>query len=222
VTAGTVTGVAEAAWAALDTVRDPELDRPVTDLGFVSEVREEDGHVRVRLRLPTYFCAPNFAYLMADDARRALTGVPGVTGVEIVLEDHFAAEEINHGVAAGAGFAAAFDGLAAGELGGLRKVFLRKGYLAAQERLCAELPDPDVRLGEVPGSPAKEAFLLRRAELGLSCAPESYVLADPDGRHVPAGRTSRYLRFARTVRISMEGNEQYCRGLLHARYEEAP
>lgn len=214
--------VTDAAWEALGTVRDPELDRPVTDLGFVSEVREEEGHVRVRLRLPTYFCAPNFAYLMADDARRALAGLPGVTGVEIVLEDHFAAEEINHGVAAGEGFAAAFEGLATGELGGLRRIFLRKGYLAAQERLCAELPDPEVRIGAVPDSPAKEAFLLRRAELGLTCAPESYVLADPDGRRVPTGRTSRYLRFARTVRISMEGNEQYCRGLLHARYEEAP
>jgi metal-sulfur cluster biosynthetic enzyme len=214
--------VTDAAWEALGTVRDPELDRPVTDLGFVSEVRENEGQVRVRLRLPTYFCAPNFAYLMADDARRALAGLPGVTGVEIVLEDHFAAEEINHGVAAGEGFAAAFEGLAAGELGGLRRIFLRKGYLAAQDRLCAGLPDPEVRVGEVPDSPAKEAFLLRRSELGLSCAPESYVLADPDGRRVPAERTSRYLRFARTVRISMEGNEQYCRGLLHARYEEAP
>jgi metal-sulfur cluster biosynthetic enzyme len=214
--------VTDAAWEALGTVRDPELDRPVTDLGFVSEVREDEGHVRVRLRLPTYFCAPNFAYLMADDARRALAGLPGVTGVEIVLEDHFAAEEINHGVATGEGFAAAFEGLAAGELGGLRRIFLRKGYLAAQERLCAELPDPEIRIGQVPGSPAKEAFLLRRAELGLSCAPESYVLADPDGHRVPTGRTSRYLRFARTVRISMEGNEQFCRGLLHTRYQEEP
>jgi metal-sulfur cluster biosynthetic enzyme len=212
--------VTDAAWEALGTVRDPELDRPVTDLGFVSEVRENAGHVRVRLRLPTYFCAPNFAYLMADDARRALAGLPGVTGVEIVLEDHFAAEEINHGVAAGEGFAAAFEGLAAGELGGLRRIFLRKGYLAAQERLCAGLSDPEVRIGEVPDSPLKEAFLLRRAEIGLSCAPEAYVLADPDGRRVPTARTSRYLRFARTVRISMEGNEQYCRGLLRTRYEE--
>jgi metal-sulfur cluster biosynthetic enzyme len=221
-TTGTLSGVAEAVWAALGTVRDPELDRPVTDLGFVSEVAEEEGNVRVRLRLPTYFCAPNFAYLMVDDANRALSGLPGVTGVEIILEDHFAAEEINQGVAAGEGFAAAFDGLAAGELGGLRRVFLRKGYLAAQERLCAELPDPRVRIGEVPDSPLKDAFLRRRAEIGLPCAPESHVLADPDGRHVPAEGTPKYLRFARTVRISMESNEEYCRGLLRTRYEENP
>jgi metal-sulfur cluster biosynthetic enzyme len=221
-TMGTGRDVTASVWTALGTVRDPELDRPITDLKFVSEVSAEDGQVRVRLRLPTYFCAPNFAYLMVDDARRAIAGLPGVTGVEVVLEDHFASGEINDGVAAGEGFEAAFDGLAAGELGGLRRVFLRKGYLAAQERVCAGLADPDVRLGDVPDSPAKEAFLLRRAELGLDCAPDAYVLADPDGEHVPAERATRYLRFARTVRISMESNEEYCRGLLRIRYEEKP
>jgi len=30
-----VTGLAAAVWAALDTVHDPELDEPVTDLQFV-------------------------------------------------------------------------------------------------------------------------------------------------------------------------------------------
>ncbi|MCW2946863.1 MAG: hypothetical protein JWR24_3580 [Actinoallomurus sp.] len=219
-TARPVTDVTAAVWAALGTVRDPELDRPITDLKFVSEVSAEDGHVRVRLRLPTYFCAPNFAYLMVDDARQAITGLSAVTGVEVVLEDHFASDEINNGVAAGEGFEAAFDGLAAGELGGLRRVFLRKGYLAAQERLCSALAEPDVRLGDVPDSPVKEAFLLRRAELGLDCTPDAYVLTDPDGTRVPAGRVAPYLRFARTVRVSLESNEEYCRGLLRTRYKE--
>ncbi len=219
-TAHSGTDVVAAVWAALGTVRDPELDRPITDLKFVSEVSVEDGHARVRLRLPTYFCAPNFAYLMVDDARRAVAGQDGVTGVEVVLEDHFASDEINHGVAAGEGFEAAFDGLAQGELGELRRVFIRKGYLAAQDRLCRTLDDPDVRLGDVPSSPLKEAFLVRRAELGLDGAPAAYVLTDPDGARVPPGRAARYLRFARTVRVSLESNEEYCRGLLRTRYKE--
>jgi metal-sulfur cluster biosynthetic enzyme len=63
---------------ALSGVRDPELDEPVTDLGFVSDLRLEDDTVSVRLRLPTYFCAPNFAYLMVADAREAVLSVPGV------------------------------------------------------------------------------------------------------------------------------------------------
>ena len=46
--------------AALDTVRDPELDEPVTSLGFVASCEvSDDGVAEVHLRLPTYFCAPN-------------------------------------------------------------------------------------------------------------------------------------------------------------------
>jgi len=60
--------------AALGTVRDPELDEPITALGFVSACSlAADGTAEVRLRLPTYFCAPNFAYLMVADAYDAVT-----------------------------------------------------------------------------------------------------------------------------------------------------
>ena len=53
--------------AALAAVLDPELDRPITDLGFVRAVSVgADGSVEARLRLPTYFCAPNFAWLMVS------------------------------------------------------------------------------------------------------------------------------------------------------------
>ena len=40
--------------------------------------RVGDGDVDVRLRLPTPQCAPNFAYLMAADARAAVRRLPGV------------------------------------------------------------------------------------------------------------------------------------------------
>ena len=80
----------------------------------------------MRLRLPTYFCAPNFAFLMVADAYDAVGAVPGVRRAEVVLEDHFASDAINGGVAARAGFVASFDGEAVGELDGLRADFLRK------------------------------------------------------------------------------------------------
>ena len=69
--------------AALGSVRDPELDEPITDLGFVTDLEVGEGEVRVRLRLPTYFCAPNFAYLMVADARAAVESVPGAGRAEI-------------------------------------------------------------------------------------------------------------------------------------------
>ena len=59
---------------ALGTVYDPELDEPITDLGFVGSVVVAGGAVAVRLRLPTPQCAPNFAFLMAADASRASGG----------------------------------------------------------------------------------------------------------------------------------------------------
>src|SRR4051794_35114012 len=89
---------------ALSTVRDPELDEPITDLGFVKEVRIDGGSVAVTLWLPTYFCAPNFAYIMAADVKAAVGAVDGVTDVAIRLIDHHASDEINGGLAAGKDF----------------------------------------------------------------------------------------------------------------------
>jgi len=81
---------------ALGTVYDPELDEPITTLGFVgSLVVTDDGDVSVRLRLPTPQCAPNFAFLMAADARAALERVAGLRQVLIELEDHYTGDEIN-------------------------------------------------------------------------------------------------------------------------------
>ena len=92
---------------ALETVRDPELDEPVTDLGFVASVSVDGGVAEVHLRLPTYFCAPNFAFLMVADAYDAVGAVPGVERVVVELDYHFASAEINGGVAARAGFVSA-------------------------------------------------------------------------------------------------------------------
>src|ERR1700692_2769568 len=101
--------------AALEGVRDPELAEPITSLGFFSACTlSADGVARVRLRLPTYFCAPNFAFLMVADAYDAVSALPGVRRAEVVLEDHFASAAINGGVAAQAGFARSFDGEAVG------------------------------------------------------------------------------------------------------------
>ena len=65
-------------WAALGTVLDPELDEPITDLDFVESCTvSEDGVATVGLRLPTFFCAPNFSFLMVADAYDAVSAVPG-------------------------------------------------------------------------------------------------------------------------------------------------
>ena len=213
--------------AALSGVRDPELDEPITDLDFVSELKIEDGAVNVRLRLPTYFCAPNFAYLMVADAKAALLSMPGVERARVVLDDHYASQEINGGVNDEHGFDGAFAGEADGpDLEELRTVFRRKSFVSRQEQLCrallAEGHTPaelaTMVLEGVPWSTALERYLERRNELGLNVSGDAPLVVDPDGNRVPEEAVVDHLRFARTVRVSIEGNTELCRGLLATRY----
>ncbi len=58
---------------ALARVRDPELDEPITDLGFVRSVDLDGGSVTVHLRLPTSFYSTHFAspnYIQANAIRQ--------------------------------------------------------------------------------------------------------------------------------------------------------
>jgi metal-sulfur cluster biosynthetic enzyme len=213
---------------ALSCVRDPELDEPITDLAFVSELAIEDDAVSLRLRLPTYFCAPNFAYLMVADAKEAVLSVPGVGRARVVLDDHYASGEINRGVNEEQGFGGTFPDETEGpDLEELRTIFRRKSFVSRQEKLCrallAEGHSPGklakTRVGQVPPSEAFEKYLERRAELGLDVSPEAPLVVDPDGKRVPTAAVIQHLQFARTVRTSIEGNTGLCRGLLATRYD---
>jgi metal-sulfur cluster biosynthetic enzyme len=214
---------------ALGTVRDPELDEAITALDFVAACTvSANGDAEVRLRLPTYFCAPNFAYLMVADAYDAVTALPGVRSARVVLEDHFAAEAINAGVAAGTGFAAAFDGEAAGELHDLRADFLRKAVLAGTHQVCRTLPAGDrtrlaaLTLGEVPASAALDRLRRRRAELGLPVGDDAPLLIDPvTGGPVTAEAVPLHLQRARVTAVGIEANASICRGMLRHRYRPA-
>jgi metal-sulfur cluster biosynthetic enzyme len=214
--------------AALAAVRDPELDEPITSLGFVASCTvSADGDVRVHLRLPTYFCAPNFAFLMVADAYDVVCALPGVRRAEIVLDDHFAADAINGGVAARAGFARTFDGEAVGELDGLRTDFLRKAVLAGTDLACRPLVAAGatpaalvaLTLGEVPASRELDRLRHRRAELGLPAGDDAPLLIEPTtGAPLSGDAVPLYLRRARTTRVSLEANAGICRGMLRHRY----
>jgi hypothetical protein len=209
-------------------VRDPELDEPITSLGFVASCTvSAAGDAEVRLRLPTYFCAPNFAFLMVADAYDAVSALDGVRAVEVILEDHFASDAINGGVAARAGFARSFDGEAVGELHELRADFLRKAVMAGTDQVCRPLvaagAEPpalaELTLGQAPPSRALDRLRERRAELGLPAGDDSPLLIDPaTGAPVGAAALPLHLRRARTTRVSIEANSGLCRGMLRHRY----
>jgi len=214
--------------AALEAVRDPELDEPITTLGFVASCDlSDDGVAEVRLRLPTYFCAPNFAFLMVADAYDAVSAVDGVLRTVVTLEDHFASDQINGGVAAHAGFTQVFDGEAVDELGQLRANFLRKAVLAGTDRVCRPLLTTGAAaedlagmvLGEVPASADLDRLRSRRADLGLPAGDDAPLLIDPaTGVAIGVEALPLHLRRARITRVSIEANAVTCRDLFAQRY----
>src|SRR6478752_7270798 len=70
--------------AALATVNDPEIKRPITDLGMVDSVEvDESGAVRVTVLLTVAGCP--LKDTIDRDVNAAVRRVPGVTGVDLTL-----------------------------------------------------------------------------------------------------------------------------------------
>jgi hypothetical protein len=159
--------------------------------------------------------------LMASDAQDALRTVPDIGEVRVLLDDHHDSDKINAGLAADAGYLGTFGSEAQESLDDLRSTFLRKAHTAAMERCVSALLRQNhvdankihlLTLRDLPEGSEKAALLRRRFALGLSVCPNGRVVVDED---VPMR-----LRFARSVRISMEGNGHFCRGLLATRYDD--
>jgi metal-sulfur cluster biosynthetic enzyme len=210
--------------AALSEVHDPELDEPITTLGFVSSCEVSPaGEVEVRLRLPTPQCAPNFAFLMAADARRVLRRLPGIRQVTVRLEDHYTGAEINGALARGEGFMGAFPGETEDDdLEALRELFLRKALVGRQSRLCEALlaggatPEEIAtrRVADLPDSADARRCIELRRRFGLTHDPDSPAFVLPSGEPVLADELMRWLRTARLMRLSLEVNGGMCRSLL--------
>jgi metal-sulfur cluster biosynthetic enzyme len=213
---------------ALAEVYDPELDEPITRLGFVTSCEvSTDGDVEVVLRLPTPQCAPNFAFLMAADAREVVRRLPDVGEVTIKLEDHYTGDEINAALGRGDGFTGAFPGETADDdLTALRELFLRKALVGRESRLCESLlaagatPEEVAarRLGDLPDVPDARRCLALRHHLGLPDDPASPAFLLPSGEPVAAEELKRWLRTARLVRMSLEVNGGMCRSLMQIRH----
>ena len=171
-------------WAQIGEVMDPELDRPLDALGFVESVAIHGSEVVVNFRLPTYWCAPNFAYMMSADLRERIGRVPGVESVKVYLLDHFAESEITDGVNAGRSFSEVFAGETDGELDELRQTFLRKAFLVRQEQFLRAL----LRLGYTADQLARLAAEDVRVEddtLLVRAVPGEVENARPEWRRLP-------------------------------------
>ena len=219
--------------AALDRVTDPELDESVVELNFITGIDVAGGDVSVTFRLPTYWCAANFSYLMASDMRDAVAVLPWVEKVAVVLDDHMFVDTINDGVAAGKDFADAFPTEAQMDLSGIRLNFGLKSFERRQEallrHLLAEGFEPSVILQltvdglarvslNEEGRKLRARYLERRPLAG----PLPAAFVSRDGTEIAQDTLTAYLRNVRRVGLNAEFNGALCRGLLAARYGEAP
>jgi metal-sulfur cluster biosynthetic enzyme len=233
---------------ALRGVVDPELDESLVDLGFVDDIHLDGETVTVVLRLPTFWCAPNFAYLMARDLRDRLLEVAGVGRVRVILKDHFASDEISAGVTEGRSLDEIFPGDAEGSgLDDLRDQFRRKAFGMRQEQLIRALLDAGLipeeivglRIGDLAaagdgpelvvrtgagrrdlpsGSDLARTYLAKRRDLGLDCGPAAPLVTDVSGCPIASGDLLDHLQRTRRQRVSMVLNAALCRGLLETRY----
>ena len=221
-------------WACLQGVMDPELDESVTDLNFVTKADvDSENRVHIEFRLPTYWCAANFSFLMADDMRRAVNALDWVEGVSVVLGEHMYADKINAGLAKGLSFQETFGAEADGNLDDLRQTFLVKAFQRRQVALLNHLlgvggsPGTIValtlmELGCLPvddeGGKLVRRYLERRAVVGPLRADEP-AFVDAEGARLKTDGLAAYVSGLRRVCVNAEFNGALCRGLLSVRFD---
>lgn len=224
----------EEVWQQLATVVDPELDESVTEMKFISKVDvDANDCVHIGFRLPTYWCAANFAFLMADDMRTAVRALPWVRDTSIILDDHMYSEKINHGVANGLSFQDTFGDEADGNLDDVRRTFLVKAFQRRQETLinhllqsgCEAARIVSLTIGDLRGLDAGEEtqkliarYLDRRGVIAPFDATSPAFISGGNETLI-ASSLSEYLGGLRRVRANAEFNGALCRGLLEVRFD---
>jgi metal-sulfur cluster biosynthetic enzyme len=124
----------------LDRVTDPELDTSIVELEYIDEIRIDGDEVRVAFTLPTAWCSPAFAWMMATDARDEVEALSGVARATVDLREHMHETEINHGVNERLSFGEAFPD-ADGSVEPVRAELDEKARIARQHDATGALLD---------------------------------------------------------------------------------
>ncbi len=225
-------------WDRLSAVSDPELDEPITDMKFVEQVEITDtDSVLVEFRLPTYWCSPNFAFLMAFGIRAEVLALPWVRDVTVKLKDHCFGDEVNAGVNSGRSFHEIFaencDGAVLDEVVDkfAAKAFDRRQevvLLAVRALVGSAERVVSMTLGalrKMKFSGEEELRQLPRyldllAERGLAVKDDDPAFPTWEGKAIQAEELEAHLQRLRSIRINMEFNGAMCRGLASTRYHE--
>jgi len=247
--------------SALDGVTDPELDRSIVELEYIDDIqigtgeRDETGesgesgaHVGVTFTLPTAWCSPAFAWMMALDGREAVEAISGVARCEMYLNDHMHGREVTEGVNGGRDFDETFPdadgGIEATRATLDSKARLARQYVAVESLLAASLTHEqiaalsreDVNLlpGEEYATVAVRdgalavvvdadplVWYLEKAErVGCFADGDGRLFRTPEGDPIDPDRAELVHRRARLARVNMDGQGGVCDALHEARRAE--
>jgi metal-sulfur cluster biosynthetic enzyme len=230
---------------ALSTVTDPELDEPITDLGFVKDLSvSARGEVSLDLVTSTFWCSPNFVYLMLEEARDVVARIPGITSVRVQLEGHHDSNRINGGINSGQSFSECYATEATGDLDELNRMIRTRALRSRLSSMVAAMSRAgvtpsellDVSQGEV--SSDGDSFIVKSrgksyeisepadvqrvarylsflGSLGRTDGP--LMIWDLDGTPLDGEELSSMLTLARASRSNFSLNAELCRALLSAR-----
>lgn len=229
----------------LDRVDDPELDRSIVELGYVESLWIDGAEVAVEFVLPTAWCSPAFAWMMAAGIRDEVGALPSVDTVRVDLRDHVHGAEINAGVNGGLDFEEAFDG-ADGGIEAVRRKLDAKARFARQHAavdalqsagldaeqvatLTLEAVDLDYADGlaavalleeairvTVPREPLAD-YLEKARATGLVTADGDRLFADRDEEPIDPAELERVRREARLAASNIAGQGAICSALHEAR-----
>ena len=226
----------------LDRVEDPELARSIVELDYIDAIDIDGGRVEVKFTLPTAWCSPAFAWMMATDARDEVGALDWVTETRIELCDHMHGEEITDGVNARDGFGETFPD-ADGDVAAVRAAIADKARVARQREAVGALLDA--------GVDAEQVVSLVRADLtiagdeahvdvgGLSVVVDAAPVADyldrvetsghvtesddtlfltPEAEPIPADELDVVQKRSRLATVNMGGQGAVCDALHRARH----
>lgn len=205
---------------------------------------DPDASVHVAFTLPTAWCSPAFAWMMATDARAAVESLSGVGECTIELREHMHEREVNRGVNGGLPFAEAFpdaeDGIADLRESLDEKAVLSRQYVAVERllaagvdleqvavltrddldrgiadgRIAVAVPDRGFEV-TVPAEPL-ERYLEKAAELGRFDRTDR-LFRTPDGDPIAPDDAELVHRRARLARVNMDGQGGVCDALHESR-----
>ena len=226
----------------LDRVEDPELARSIVELDYIDAIEIDGDRVEVRFTLPTAWCSPAFAWMMATDARDEVEALDWVREARIELCDHMHGAEITTGVNARDTFGETFPD-ADGGVAEVRAAIADKARVSRQREainalldagvdpeqvVALERADVDVAGDEahvdvgglsvvVDADPIAD-YIDRVETSGHVTEPDDTLFLTPEADPIPADRLDVVQKRSRLASVNMGGQGAVCDALHRARH----